>query len=70
MPIFHAGDFKKISRPLTTFEYQSVVEHASELGIKNCFIQIGKTADKNFIPNFNLDGVKYRSCAEAIQPEF
>jgi putative pyruvate formate lyase activating enzyme len=56
-PIFRAGDFKKISRPLTTFEYQSVVEHATKLGIKNCFIQIGKTADKNFIPNFNLDGV-------------
>lgn len=57
-PIFRAGDFKKISRPLTTFEYQSVVEHAAQLGVKNCFIQLGKTADKNFIPNFNLDGVK------------
>ena len=56
-PIFRAGDFKKISRPLTTFEYQSVIEHATQLGIKNCFIQIGKTADKNFIPNFNLNGV-------------
>lgn len=56
-PIFRAGDFKKISRLLTTFEYQSVVEHATKLGIKNCFIQIGKTADKNFIPNFNLDNV-------------
>lgn len=56
-PIFRAVEFKKISRSLTTFEYQSVVEHASELGIKNCFIQIGKTADKNFIPNFNLENV-------------
>ncbi len=57
IPIFRAGEFKKISRALTTFEYQSVVEHATELGIKNCFIQIGKTADKNFIPDFNLDNV-------------
>lgn len=56
-PIFRADEFKKISRTLTTFEYQSVVEHANNIGIKNCFIQIGKTADKNFIPNFNLDGV-------------
>ena len=56
-PVFRAGEFKKISRALTTFEYQSVVERATELGIKNCFIQIGKTADKNFIPNFNLDNV-------------
>ena len=56
-PIFRAGEFKKISRPLTTFEYQSVVDHAAKLGVKNCFIQLGKTADKNFIPNFNLDNV-------------
>lgn len=56
-PVFRAGEFKKISRALTTFEYQSVVEYATALGIKNYFVQIGKTADKNFIPNFNLDGV-------------
>ncbi|MBR0261851.1 MAG: radical SAM protein [Selenomonadaceae bacterium] len=57
-PIFRAAEFKKINRPLTTFEYDSVVEHAINIGVKNCFIQVGKTADKNFIPNFNLDGVK------------
>ena len=56
-PIFRAGEFKKINRALTTFEYQSVIEHAANIGVKNCFVQIGKTADKNFIPNFNLDGV-------------
>lgn len=56
-PIYRANEFKKISRALTTFEYQSVVDHAAELGIKNCFVQIGKTADKSFIPNFNLDNV-------------
>lgn len=56
-PIYRADEFKKISRALTTFEYQSVVDHAAELGIRNCFVQIGKTADKSFIPNFNLDNV-------------
>ena len=56
-PIFRAGEFKKISRTLTTFEYQSVVEHAVKLEIKNCFVQVGKTADKCFIPNFNRNGV-------------
>lgn len=56
-PVFRANELKKISRTLTTFEYQSVVEHAVKLGIKNCFVQIGKTADKSFIPNFNLDDV-------------
>lgn len=56
-PIYRAAEFKKISRALTTFEYNSVVEHAVNIGIKNCFIQIGKTADKNFIPDFNLSGI-------------
>ena len=56
-PLHKACNYKKISRLLTTFEYQSVVEHAAELGIKNCFVQIGKTSDAKFIPNFNLDGV-------------
>lgn len=56
-PIFRAGEFKQINRALTTFEYQSVIDHALEVGIKNCFIQTGKTADKSFIPNFNLDNV-------------
>ena len=51
-PIFRANEFKKISRPLTTFEYDSVVEHAASLGMKNCFVQVGKTADEKFIPRF------------------
>ena len=56
-PIYRAFEHKKISRTLTTFEYQSVVDHAAALGIKNCFVQVGKTADESFIPNFNLDNV-------------
>ena len=56
-PLYRANEFKKISRPLTTFEYDSVVEHAANIGVKNCFVQIGKTSDVKFIPNFNLDGV-------------
>lgn len=56
-PIFRAKDYKKISRRLTTFEYNSVVNHAADIGIKNCFVQTGQAAGENFIPNFNLEGV-------------
>ena len=56
-PIFHANDFKKISRRLTSFEYKSVVNYAEKIGVKNCFIQVGKTADEKFIPDFDLSGV-------------
>ena len=56
-PIFRADKFKKISRRLTKFEYKSVVNHAIELGIKNCFIQTAGAVGENFIPNFNCEGV-------------
>ena len=56
-PTFRAGEHKKISRRLTTFEYDSVVNHAVDSGIKNCFIQVGKTSDEKFIPKFDLSGV-------------
>ncbi len=57
-PVYRAGEFKKISRRLTTFEYDSVIEHALDLGVKNCYIQRGKTADEKFIPRFDGTGVQ------------
>ena len=65
-PLFHANNYKKISRTLTTFEYKSVVEYATELGIKNCFVQVGKTADTKFIPNFNLAGVNFATDSSTV----
>ena len=52
-PMFRAESIRSLNRRLTTFEYQSVVDHALELGIKNCFIQIGRTASTEFVPNFD-----------------
>ncbi|MBE8954945.1 MAG: radical SAM protein [Quinella sp. 2Q5] len=56
-PLHRAADFRQLRRTLTTFEYQSVVEHAIDIGVTNCFIQTGKTADVAFVPSFNLAGV-------------
>ncbi len=56
-PLFRAAEFKKINRRLTTFEYDSVVNYALDIGIKNCFIQIGKTADEKFVPNFDGNNI-------------
>ena len=52
-PLFRAAEFKKINRRLTTFEYNSVVNYAVDIGIKNCYIQEGKTADEKFIPKWD-----------------
>ena len=57
-PVYRAGEFKKISRRLTTFEYDSVIKYALDLGVKNCYIQRGKTADEKFIPRFDGAGVQ------------
>ena len=51
-PLYRAGEFKKINRRLMTLEYKSVVNFAVDIEIKNCYIQIGKTADEKFVPNF------------------
>ena len=40
-----------------TFEYQSVVEHALDLGITHCYVQEGKTASAKFVPVFDGRGV-------------
>ena len=56
-PMFQASKYKKVNRRLTTFEYNSVVNHAVDIGVKNCYIQTGKTATKDFVPDFNCSGV-------------
>ena len=56
-PLYRAAEFPEINRPLTTFEYQSVVEHALRLGITRCYVQEGKTASEKFVPVFDGRGV-------------
>lgn len=52
-PMYKALNHPKLKRRLTTFEYDKVVDYASDLGFTNCYIQQGKTATKDFIPDFN-----------------
>jgi len=56
-PMFKANQYKKLNRRLTTFEYDSVINYALELGIKNCYMQVGKTASENFVPEFDCSNV-------------
>lgn len=55
------GDLSKVpelKRRLTTFEYESVVDHARHLGIENCYIQQGGTVSASFVPHFDGRGVE------------
>ncbi len=50
-------DFRGLCRKVTKREYESVVDYALGLGVKNAFIQEGDTAKDSFIPPFNEEGI-------------
>ena len=49
--------FPELNRRVTKREYERFVTYALSLGIKNAFIQEGKTAESSFIPAFDGEGV-------------
>lgn len=49
--------YQELNQDISEREYDELVEYACSLGIKNAWIQEGKTQDKSFIPNFNCDRV-------------
>lgn len=57
-PMYRAGEHKNLKRRLTTFEYDSVVEHAMELGITRCYTQERRAASEEYVPEFNGAGVR------------
>ena len=44
----------ELKRTLYEHEYKQVVDHARSIGIKNAYIQDGKSAESSFIPEFNM----------------
>ncbi len=56
-PYGGAGDFSELNRPLTTAEYNKVVDFFLEIGLYNGFMQEKSSAKKEFIPDFDFTGV-------------
>lgn len=50
-------DCGELGRKVTKREYETVVDYAITLGVKNAFIQEGNTAKESFVPAFNGEGV-------------
>lgn len=46
-----------LNRRLTTFEYESVVDHALALGITRCYVQERRAASREYVPEFDGRGV-------------
>ncbi len=59
MPTLDTERYPELSRKVTTYEYQKLVDYARTIGIENGFIQEGGTAKENFIPAFNGEGVDF-----------
>jgi putative pyruvate formate lyase activating enzyme len=58
IPMFKACNYPEINKPLNPKHYDSLINYSLELGIKNGFIQDEGSNISDFIPEFNLEGVK------------
>ena len=56
-PMYQAAGHKNLGRRLTTFEYESVADHARRLGITRCYIQERRAASEEYVPKFDGTGV-------------
>ena len=54
-PMYKASQIKEISRRLTSFEYESVIDRFIELGFKNGYMQKKSSQSDCYTPDFNLD---------------
>ena len=51
------ADHPELGRPVTEAEYESVIDFAAGIGVKNGFIQEGGTVAESFVPEFNGFGI-------------
>jgi putative pyruvate formate lyase activating enzyme len=56
-PYYAAEQHPEINRPITRHEYDKVVNHLYKLGLENGYIQERQSADVQYIPDFNLEGI-------------
>ena len=48
------SDYPELTRKVTSYEYNKVVDYALSLGVTNAFIQEGETQSESFIPQFGV----------------
>ena len=57
-PLENVKNIPELNKTVTDNEYDELINYACDLGIKNAFIQEGKTCEESFIPKFDLTGLK------------
>lgn len=57
VPCGNLKDFPELQRKITKREYEKVVDYACQKGLQRVFVQELGSADKMYIPPFDLNGV-------------
>lgn len=56
-PVNYIKEYPFLNKTVSEDEYNSVIDYAIDLGVKNAYMQEGGTCSESFIPAFNLEGV-------------
>ena len=56
-PFYKSSQYPEISRRITTYEYQKVVDTAIELGLTDGYMQEKSSAKEEYTPPFDLSGI-------------
>ena len=56
-PLREISGYPELSRRVTKREYERLISYTLEKGVKNAFVQEGKTQSESFIPAFDYEGV-------------
>ena len=51
-PLYRAAEFPPLHRRLTTFEYESVVDVARDLGMTQVYVQGAEAVGREYVPDF------------------
>ena len=49
--------YPELNHKVSKKDYTRLIEYAIKIGVKNAYIQKDNTSNKNFIPDFNLEGI-------------
>ena len=56
-PLKQVEKYPEINRKVSDAEYESLINYAISIGVKEAYVQEGETAEESFIPPFDLEGV-------------
>ena len=56
-PMFNAKKYPEINKPLNEKHYETLIDYAASIGVKNGFIQDTGSNTTEFVPSFNFEGL-------------